>query len=83
MIKKIFKGILIFILTIIFLVGIGDFLWIKIPELSARKNISDIEDYGKIVSEIKLNDDIKVVGLGEATHGNSDFQDLKLGVLKT
>ena len=83
MIKKIFKGILIFILTIIFLVGLGDFLWIKIPELSARKNISDIEDYGKKVSEIKLNDDIKVLGLGEATHGNSDFQDLKLEVLKT
>lgn len=83
MIKKIFKGLLIFILTIIFLVGLGDFLWIKIPELSARKNISDIEDYGKKVSEIKLNDDIKVVGLGEATHGNSDFQDLRLEVLKT
>ncbi|OFK79382.1 erythromycin esterase family protein [Peptoniphilus sp. HMSC062D09] len=83
MIKKIFKGILIFILTIIFLVGLGDFLWIKIPELSARKNISDIEDYGKKVSQIKLNDDIKVVGLGEATHGNSDFQDLRLEVLKT
>ena len=83
MIKKIFKGILIFILTIIFFVGIGDFLWIKIPELSARKNISDIEDYGKDLSQIKLDDHIKVVGLGEATHGNSDFQDLKLEVLKT
>ena len=83
MIKKIFKGILIFLVSLIILVGPGDFLWIKIPELSARKNISDIEDYGKSVSEIKLNDHIKVVGLGEATHGNSDFQDLKLEVLKT
>ena len=83
MIKKIFKGILIFIVAIIFLVGLGDFLWIKIPELSARKNISDIEDYGKDLSQIKLNDNIEVVGLGEATHGNSDFQDLRLEVLKT
>ncbi len=83
MIKKIFKEILIFLVAIIFLVGLGDFLWINLPKLSARKDISDIEDYGKMVSEIKLNDDIKVVGLGEATHGNSDFQDLKLEVLKT
>ena len=83
MIKKIFKGILIFLVSIIILVGIGDFLWINLPKLSARKNISDIEDYGKAVSEINLDDNVKVVGLGEATHGNSDFQDLKLEVLKT
>ena len=83
MIKKIFKGILIFLVAIIFLIGIGDFLWINLPKISARKNISDIEDYGKEVSEINLDDNIEVVGLGEATHGNSDFQNLKLEVLKT
>lgn len=83
MIKKIFKGILIFLVSLIILIGIGDFLWINLPKLSARKNISDIEDYGKAVSQINLDDSIQVVGLGEATHGNSDFQDLKLEVLKT
>lgn len=83
MVKKIFKGILIFLVALILLVVFGDFLWVNLPKLSARKNISDIEDYGKEVSEIKLDDNIKVVGLGEATHGNSDFQDLKLEVLKT
>lgn len=83
MIKKIFKGILIFLVGLILLVGLGDFLWIKIPELNARKNISDIEVYGKDLSQINLDDHVKVVGLGEATHGNSDFQNLKLEVLKT
>ena len=83
MIRKIFKGILIFLVSLIILIGIGDFLWINLPKLSARKNISDIEDYGKGVSQINLDDNIEVVGLGEATHGNSDFQDLKLEVLKT
>ena len=83
MIKKIFKGILIFLVALILLAGLGDFLWIKIPELNARKNISDIEVYGKDLSQINLDDHVKVVGLGEATHGNSDFQDLKLEVLKT
>ena len=83
MIKKIFKGILIFIVAIIFLVGIGDFLWVNLPKLNAKKDISDIEDYGKMVSEINLDDHVRLVGLGEATHGNSDFQDLKLEVLKT
>lgn len=83
MIKKIFKGILIFLVSLIILIGIGDFLWINLPKLSARKNISDIEDYGKDISQINLDDNIEVVGLGEATHGNSDFQDLRLEVLKT
>lgn len=83
MIKKIFKGILICLVSLIIFIGIGDFLWINLPKLNARKNISDIEVYGKSVSEIKLNDHVKVVGLGEATHGNSDFQNLKLEVLKT
>ena len=83
MVKKIFKGILIFLVALILLVVFGDFLWVNLPKLSARKNISDIDDYGKEVNEIKLDDNIKVVGLGEATHGNSDFQDLKLEVLKT
>lgn len=83
MIRKIFKGILIFLVGLILLAGIGDFLWVNLPKLSARKDISDIEDYGKAVSEINLDDNIEVVGLGEATHGNSDFQNLKLEVLKT
>ena len=83
MIKKIFKGILIFLVGLILLAGLGDFLWVNLPKLSARKNISDIEDYGKEVSEINLDDHVRLVGLGEATHGNSDFQDLKLEVLKT
>ena len=83
MIKKIFKGILICLVSLIIFIGIGDFLWINLPKLNARKNISDIEVYGKSVSQIKLNDHVKVVGLGEATHGNSDFQNLKLEVLKT
>lgn len=83
MIKKLFKGILIFLVSLIILIGIGDFLWINLPKLSARKNISDIEKYGNEVSQINLDDNVKVVGLGEATHGNSDFQDLKLEVLKT
>ena len=83
MIKKIFKGILIFLVSLIILIGIGDFLWINLPKINARKNISDIEDYGKDLSQINLDDNIEVVGLGEATHGNSDFQDLRLEVLKT
>lgn len=82
MLKKFFKGILIFLVAIIFIVGVGDFLWINLPKLEARKDIADIENYGKKVNEIKLDENIRVVGLGEATHGNSDFQYLKLEVLK-
>ena len=42
MVKKIFKGILIFLVGLIILIGIGDFLWINLPKISAKRDISDI-----------------------------------------
>lgn len=41
-----------------------------------------IKNYISSVEKISVDQDIKIVGLGEATHGNSELQRLKLDVFK-
>ena len=41
-----------------------------------------IKNYISSVEKISVDHDIKIVGLGEATHGNSELQTLKLDVFK-
>ena len=48
---------------------------------SARK-IDGIEEKGISFEELTIPEDIKVVGIGEATHGNSEFQTAKLLMLQ-
>ena len=36
------------------------------------KNLT--EKYGKDVNELTIPDNVRVIGFGEATHGNADFQ---------
>ena len=46
---------------------------------------ADIEEYAKYagsVADIKIPENTKIVALGEATHGNVEFQELKLDVSK-
>ncbi len=34
------------------------------------------------IEDLAIHDNVKVIGLGEASHGNAEFQELKLEVLK-
>ena len=43
----------------------------------AEKKIAGIEDAGVSFEEFKIPADVRVVGIGEATHGNREFQTLK------
>lgn len=45
--------------------------------------IANITDYLTSIAEIKVSENVKIVGLGEATHGNSELQTLKLDVFKS
>ena len=45
-------------------------------------NVDELKEYAKDVSELSIPKDVKVVALGEATHGNAEFQELKLDVFK-
>ncbi len=47
--------------------------------------IADIKEYEKYavsVADITIPEDTRIVALGEATHGNAEFQELKLDVFK-
>lgn len=48
-----------------------------------NKKVDDMESYVSTIDSISVNDDVKIVGLGEATHGNHEFQNLKLDVFKS
>ena len=45
----------------------------------------DTEEFAKYagdISDITIPDSVRIIGLGEATHGNAEFQQLKLDVFK-
>lgn len=52
------------------------------PEIQSRKKIDGLEAKAVPVNDIYIPDDAVVIGLGEATHGNVEFQELKLQVLQ-
>ena len=45
-------------------------------------HIKGIEEVGVSFDELKIPENTKVVGIGEATHGNAEFQEAKLDMLK-
>lgn len=44
--------------------------------------LDEIDPYVSAIEEIDIPDDVKVIGLGEATHGNIEFQQLKKDVFE-
>lgn len=45
-------------------------------------NVDEFAEYAQSVQEISIPKDKRIVALGEATHGNKEFQQLKLEVFK-
>lgn len=43
---------------------------------------TEFETYAQSVSEITVPDETRIIALGEATHGNAEFQQLKLEVFQ-
>lgn len=81
--KKILKIVLI--IAIVLIVGIFAVVMFQMykPVLDASKEIEEVDDYALSVTDELVDRDVKIIGLGEATHGNKEFQELKLDVLKT
>ncbi len=82
-IKKIFKVILIMILILTAAAVAADLWLIYKPELDAKRKIDSIEEVSLKIEDLTVNENAKIIGLGEAAHGNAEFQALKLDVLKT
>ncbi len=68
-IKKVIATGMIATMTAFFLTGCG-----------AEAGLIDFASYAKGIDEITLPNEVSVIALGEATHGNVEFQELKLDV---
>ena len=79
--KKIGKAIAVLFLLLILGLAVLDIYLIKKPEIQAKRKIDGIDEYSCKINELTIRDNAKVIGLGEATHGNAEFQELKLEVL--
>lgn len=53
-----------------------------INDTQTIKNIEGIENYAAQISDITIPDEVKIIGLGEATHGNRELQTLKKEVFQ-
>lgn len=42
-----------------------------------REAVKDAAQYTNEIKDINIPDDVKIIGFGEATHGNIEFQTLK------
>ena len=80
--KKIGKVMAILFLVLMLGLAALDIYLIKMPELRAKIKIDGIEDVACRIEDLAIHENVKVIGLGEASHGNAEFQQLKLEVLK-
>lgn len=80
--KKIGKVMAILFLILMVGLAVLDIYLIKMPELRAKVKIDGIEDVACRTEDMAIHENVKVIGLGEASHGNAEFQELKLEVLK-
>lgn len=81
--KKILKWFGLILLSILTLLALADALWVFGPQLMTERKISDLNNYAQGVSKLDIPDKTKIIALGEASHGNVEFQELKLAVLQT
>ena len=80
--KKIFKFFAITIFSIALLAGLADAAWIYLPRLLSARKIAEVDSAAKNVEDLTVPESARVIALGEATHGNKEFQELRLEVLK-
>lgn len=72
-------GVILIAIMILPCIGMA---MIKYPVKTAEKKIPDMEKYAESVENFQIPEDAVIVGIGEATHGNVEFQMLKLTVLQ-
>ena len=80
--RRVLKWFVIVIATVVTLLALADAVWVFLPQVMAQRTIDDVDRYAQPISNIIIPDEVKIIGLGEATHGNAEFQELKLTVLK-
>lgn len=85
MIKRVSRILRVTALAFVALVALlaaGLWLYLNHEELTARRRIPEVERYAVSVSELPVPQTARIVSLGEASHGNVEFQALKLSVFQ-
>ena len=57
-------------------------LFVLLSGCGRGEAVEEADQYISTVEQIDIPDDVKVIGLGEATHGNIEFQELKKDVFE-
>ena len=78
----ILKKLGIIVITFVLILLTVALISLNYKSVLARHKVSDVKNYAQNVADIEIPEEAKIVGLGEATHGNVEFQELKLTVLK-
>jgi erythromycin esterase len=65
-----------------FLLFMAITLFVLVTGCGRGEPVNDAEDYISSIEQIDIPDHVKVIGLGEATHGNVEFQKLKKDVFE-
>lgn len=79
---RLLKVFLILLIVIAFVMGAFVFISGYLPVLRSNRKIDDLENYAKHIDEIEIADNVEIIALGEATHGNNELQLIKLEVFK-
>ena len=79
--KKYRTGLLVLLAIIIVFIGSLSFVSFS-GAFSSDKKIDGIEDVAIKFDDFEIPKDVKVVGIGEATHGNKELQIIKREILE-
>ena len=81
-IGKLLKILGILLLSRVLLLAAADAAWIYVPQIKAAKRIDDVDAYAAPAEALTVREGAGIIALGEATHGNAEFQRLRRDVLE-
>ena len=81
-IKKILKWFFIVVASLVILGVIADLAWIYVPQMKAQSEIKGLSEVAQPIDAISVPPQTAVIALGEASHGNVEFQEIKRSVLQ-
>lgn len=70
------------LLGMVLVVVAGTLIYLNYKAVIARHKIPETKNYAAAVSDITIPEGTVIVGLGEASHGNVEFQELRLAVFQ-
>jgi len=79
---RILRRALLSLLALLLLCCTGLALYLNRDTLSARRRLDGVEDCAVPIDALSLPDGVRVAALGEASHGNQEFQQLRLTLLQ-